>query len=201
MWSAEAPPTLTQPLSPPSTLSPTPPPTDQSVITTVRPNKTETTGSEWISMPWVWPRSDRSNFLLDGSLHYNYPVILIQENKRPAVCRSGCRDLMDRRKGRERERRCCRYRRMDMEELGVGGGGGGSRRWRDRGRKSQRNKSPLIRACLYHCAAPMRRGRWEEGTEGQEESRAQIRILIAMIITVCHPMRTFHTCGKCRWVS
>lgn len=31
---------------------------------------------------------------------------------------------MDRRKGRERERRCCRYRRMDMEELGVGGGGG-----------------------------------------------------------------------------
>lgn len=54
---------------------------------------------------------------------------------------------------------------------------------------------------VFMAAAPMRRGRGEEGTEGQEERRAQIRILIAMIITVCHPIHTFYTCGKCRWVS
>ncbi|KAL7379160.1 hypothetical protein ABVT39_023738 [Epinephelus coioides] len=33
---------------------------------------------------------------LDGSLHYNYPAIFIQTNKRPDACRSGCRDRMDR---------------------------------------------------------------------------------------------------------
>lgn len=84
-------------------------------------------------------------------------------------------------------------------------GGGWGDGWREGGREGAKeggNHSAMNALWLgpvFITAAPMTCGKWEGGTEGQKESRAQIRILTAMIITVCHPV--CHTCSKCRWLS
>ena len=174
--------------------------------------QTETIASEWISTSWIWPHGDSGNFPPRWVTPLQLPCNIYPDKQKARCAQEWLRGSdgqtdgwMERERERESEGREDAagiegwiWREVCVCVCVCGGGWG----WSDGGRKSQCNKSPLIRACLYHCAAPMRRGsRWEEGTEGQEESRTQIRILIAMIITVCHPMRTFHTCGKGRWVG